>query len=80
MVLGGFAVINGDMNFADTLYWLQIVTTTVSNHSSHNSPFLTLLNSFFFSPPLVLTSPLSNTDRPDLKLSMFLSLSPHYRK
>lgn len=33
------AVINGDMNFADTLYWLQIATTTASNHSSHNSLF-----------------------------------------
>lgn len=41
------AVINGDMNFADTLYWLQIATTTASNHSSNNSLVPALPNSFF---------------------------------
>lgn len=43
------AVINDNMNLADTLYWLQIVTTTSSKHSSNNSLFLSLQNSFFFS-------------------------------
>lgn len=34
------------MNFADTLYWLQIATTTASNHSSNNSPFPALPKPF----------------------------------
>ena len=72
-VVWATAVINGNMNFADTLYWLQIATTTASNYSSHNS-----LSLVFFFP--LLTFPLSNTDHPDLKLSMFLSVSLHYRK
>lgn len=76
LVVWTTAVINGNMNFADTLYWLQIATTTASNHSSHNSLFIQSAKLIF----LTLTSPLSNTYQPNLKLSMFLSLFPHYSK
>lgn len=50
LVVWTTAVINGNMNFADTLYWLQIVTTTASNHSqhSHNSPHPKKKTSSFF--------------------------------
>lgn len=55
------AVINGNMNFADTLYWLQIATTSASNHSSHNSLFSRsakldfFLHSHLLYPILIIT-------------------------
>lgn len=79
LVVWTTAVINGNMNFADTLYWLQIVTTTASNHSHHSH------NSLIPPPKLCLSLPppshfFDPTDHPNLKLSHVSLVIPTLKK
>lgn len=82
LVVWRTALINGNMNFAHTLYWLQIATTTPSNNSRQflffflASPTFSFLTLSFFS--FIYTW--CESDHPYLKHSSFSSLSLHYKK